>query len=190
MSTCRQIIAIMGFKRSGKDTLADHIVKGYGYKKMSIAEPLKEACKLLFGFSDDQVNTNEKDVPIEHWDNLTSRQILQFFGTEMMQYKLKELMPNMGRLFWMHNLYNRIENNDNDKIVIADLRFKHEFNYLVEKYGRQNVKCIKVWRDSVTNSIKDMHVSEREWLEIESDYSLTNNSSIDDFTKKYDELIQ
>lgn len=178
----------MGFKRSGKDTLADHIVKAYGFKKMSIAEPLKEACKLLFGFTEDQVNSNEKDLPIEQWDNLTSRHILQFFGTEMMQYKLSELIPNMGRLFWMHNLYNRIEQNNYEKVVIADLRFKHEFNFLVEKYGRQNICCIKVLRDSVTNSITDMHVSEREWLEIECDHTFINNSTIDDFTKQYDEI--
>ena len=49
-----RIIAICGAKRSGKDILSKYIVSKYNYKKISFAEPLKNAVKALFNFNDIQ----------------------------------------------------------------------------------------------------------------------------------------
>ncbi len=43
-----QIIAICGYKRSGKDTIAQYLVKKYNYKHHKITHKLKECIKLLF----------------------------------------------------------------------------------------------------------------------------------------------
>jgi len=48
------IIGITGKKRSGKDTVASCLVENYMFVKYSLADPIKEACKDIFGFSNNQ----------------------------------------------------------------------------------------------------------------------------------------
>lgn len=37
-----KVIAISGWKRSGKDTAAEHLIKEYGFKRIAFADPLKD----------------------------------------------------------------------------------------------------------------------------------------------------
>ena len=138
----RNIIAICGLKRCGKDTLADYIVSRYGFEKVKIADPLKEACKQLFGLTDAQVELDEKDVVDDKW-GVAPRQILQFVGTEMFQFKLQELLPDIGRSFWMRQL---LETHKKGCIVISDMRFVHEYEIL--KAAQPDLVVIKIVRDS------------------------------------------
>ena len=100
------IIAICGAKRSGKDVLCKYLTKKYEYKKLYFSEPLKKAVKELFNFTDIQVgideenaNGDEKDNIDERW-GISPRKALQYFGTEIMQYKINELIPNANRGFF------------------------------------------------------------------------------------------
>jgi len=56
------LIGFLAKKRHGKDTSADYLVKKYNYKKLSFAKPIKDACKILFGFTDEQLYGNLKEV--------------------------------------------------------------------------------------------------------------------------------
>jgi hypothetical protein len=100
MSNMPKIIAICGAKRSGKDVLADYLVKKYNYERLAFADPLKLTVKNLFNFDDDQLGigedkgTDKKDIIDERW-GITPRAALQFFGTEIMQEKIQELLPNI-----------------------------------------------------------------------------------------------
>ena len=49
------IIGIAGNAGSGKDTVADHLVKNHGFVKVSLADPLKRICREVFDFSDEQL---------------------------------------------------------------------------------------------------------------------------------------
>lgn len=202
----KYVVGVMGYKRAGKDTVADYLVNRHGFVKMSIASPLKDTCKILFNLSDEELYSDKKDHQLPQWFGLTPRQLLQFFGTEMMQYKLQDIMPQTGRDFWMRNIVNRIENERNDFIVIPDIRFIHEYETLVNKYGRENTLFVSVSRlDKETASeiervdkiqrvervgrverIEDPHVSENEWLEIKPDVSLYNSSTVEDLYKDID----
>jgi hypothetical protein len=100
------IIAICGAKRSGKDVLSKYLVHKYKYRKLYFAEPLKKAVKELFNFSDIQVGIDEgenagceKDTVDDRW-GVSPRQALQFFGTEVLQYKIQELLPTINRYFF------------------------------------------------------------------------------------------
>ena len=126
------IIAICGAKRSGKDVLCKYLTKKYEYKKLYFAEPLKKAVKELFNFTDIQVgideenaNGDEKDNIDERW-GISPRKALQYFGTEIMQYKINELIPNANRGFFADILLSQIV--ENEKYVISDLRFLHEYD--------------------------------------------------------------
>lgn len=49
------IIGISGLSGSGKDTLADMMVKEYDFVKIGIADPMKRICKKIYDFSDEQL---------------------------------------------------------------------------------------------------------------------------------------
>lgn len=176
------IIAICGFKRSGKDTIADGIVKNGMFVKKQIASTLKHVCQLIFQLSNDQVDGNSKDI-IENRYGKTPREILQFFGTEMMQFKLAELLPNSGRRIWIDRLLSDIQHNQH--VVISDLRFMHEFQAIKEKYGSKAI-VIRVINPNIFNS--SSHSSETEWMQIPPDYTIHNDSTIEELNKKIQDV--
>lgn len=49
------IIGISGLAGSGKDTLADFLVREHGYAKLSFADPMKRFCREVFDFSEEQL---------------------------------------------------------------------------------------------------------------------------------------
>jgi hypothetical protein len=182
------IIAICGAKRSGKDVLAKYLINKYKYEKLSFAEPLKKAVKELFNFNDIQVGIdedngmgNEKDIIDERW-GITPRKALQFFGTEIMQYKINELIPNTNRGFFADILVSRII--PNKKYVISDLRFLHEY----EKIKELNIIIIKVIRPSIINQcMYDDHISENEYEKIPC-IDIINKGSIEDYIENFELL--
>jgi dephospho-CoA kinase len=182
------IIAICGAKRSGKDVLAKYLINKYKYEKLSFAEPLKKAVKELFNFNDIQVGIdedngmgNEKDIIDERW-GITPRKALQFFGTEIMQYKMNELIPNTNRGFFADILVSRII--PNKKYVISDLRFLHEY----EKIKELNIIIIKVIRPSIINQcMYDDHISENEYEKIPC-IDIINKGSIEDYIENFELL--
>jgi dephospho-CoA kinase len=190
-----KIIAICGAKRSGKDVLAEHLVKHYKYERVAFADSLKLAVKALFNFDDEQVRTDKKDVVDETW-GITPRSALQFFGTEVMQEKIQELLPDIKRNFFANNLKKYITNaNADTKFVISDLRFLHEYEMLLKipNIRKEDVIIIRVVRptnreasSSVTN---DSHISEREYMKIPYDVVLVNDGTIANYIEKFDKLM-
>lgn len=158
------VIAICGQKRAGKNTAASALREAFpeAYNaEMAFAEPIKRCVSELFGLTDDQVDGGAKETPDPRWEMVTPRRLLQFFGTEMMQFKLQELLPATGRCFWSRCLVERVrahlemknsidnrerihnDNNDNNGdrgqirggVIITDMRFLHEYTALKEAFG-------------------------------------------------------
>jgi hypothetical protein len=194
-----KIIAICGAKRSGKDVLADHLVKNYNYKRIAFADPLKVAVKNLFNFDDDQVGigidtgSNRKDIIDDKW-GITPRAALQFFGTEIMQEKIQELLPNINKNFFTNTLKNHIENAEEDqKFVISDLRFIHEYEMLanIQNIQHKDKVIVRVIRP-YNNRIRDEnpHISEIEYTNIPYDIIMINNGTIDEYISRFEKLIR
>jgi hypothetical protein len=172
MTNVPKLIAICGYKRSGKDTLAEYIRMKHGHKHVKIAEKLKAVVKTVFGFTDDQVESDTKEQVDPRW-GITPRQAMQFIGTEVFQYKVQELLPDIQRALWIKGLIAEHLNTPNPPpIVISDLRFLHEYEEL-KPYGvfviRINRPCCKQY------AMLDMHASEREFLDIPFDMEVNNN---------------
>jgi hypothetical protein len=191
------IIAICGAKRSGKDVLAKHLVATRGFKKLSFAEPLKKAVKELFNFNDIQVGIdeenavgNEKEIIDERW-GISPRKALQFFGTEIMQHSINELIPNTNRGFLADILLSRISGNSCDSYVISDMRFLHEYNKL-KSLTKARDACslivVKISRPAVNISEvkRDTHISENEYIDIPYDVEIINDGAISDLTDLFD----
>lgn len=194
------IIAICGAKRSGKDVLAKHLVATRGFNKLSFAEPLKKAVRELFNFNDIQVGIDEenavgdeKDIIDERW-GISPRKALQFFGTEIMQHAIDELVPNTNRGFLADILLSRISGNSRDSYVISDMRFLHEYNKL-KSLTKARDACslivVKISRPSIniaegTGGTRDTHISENEYIDIPYDVEIINDGAISDLTDLFD----
>lgn len=186
---CRlpRIIAICGAKRSGKDTIADVLVTSYGYKKIKIAEHLKSMLQVVFGFSEDQLESNKKDEVDPIW-GVTPRVLMQYMGTDIMQYDIQNIIPNIGRTIWIKRVVDTyIEKNKHQKYVISDLRFVHEYDALL-KY---NAYIIQVRRNKNKDIITDnLHSSEIEYRNIPANIILDNTGDITDINLKIKMVIE
>lgn len=188
MSLSPTIIAVCGLKQSGKDTVAKYICKNYSYVHKKIAEPLKTMCQYLFDMTNDQLEDHKlKETVDDRW-GVTPRQIMQFMGTEVMQFKLSELLPHLDRTFWIQKFINSMRDVKEHNIVISDLRFVHEHEQLKHAYGK-SVFVIMVERP-LSNDIKDMHSSEQELKQLKPDFTITNDSSLEELYKKVDVIIK
>lgn len=172
------IIGIIGKKRSGKDTVADYINLNYEYEKKKFAGPMKEAIKILFNFTDDQLETDLKDEIDPYW-GVSPRIIMQSMGTEYLQYELSKIIPSLGNNFAVKRMFL----NPCDNIVISDVRFIHEANEIKNRGGY----LIKIIRN--TNLI-DTHISETGIDSLPYDKLIDNNGTLDELNDKIDNIMK
>jgi hypothetical protein len=180
-------IGLLGRANSGKDTLADYLVKDKEFVKYNFATPVKEIARNMFNLSDEQLNGNLKEVIDERW-GLSPRVMFQRIGTEFGQYKIYDLFPELkdkipSRGLWLKLFEDFLEENKDKNIVIADVRFNHE----VSAIKRHNFNIIKINRD---NDLNDSHISENEIKLIKNvDYEINNNSTKEDLFTQYNDFI-
>lgn len=173
------LIAIHGFKQSGKDTLADLLVDEFGYTKVAFADRLKEAIHHIFGidrkllFGDDQDKQQLSPVRWEdllhirktetdHPTHLSIRELLQVFATEICRDKIPSI--------W----YRYLPIPPNAKVVISDCRFRNEAEFLKER----RATLIKVNRMNVHST---NHESERGLPDEMMDHILSNDRDLHSF---------
>jgi len=156
------IIGFIGKKRSGKDTCADHICNNYKFTKYNFAHPLKEGVKAFFGWTDEHVYGNLKDIVDPKW-GISPRQAMQVIGTQLMQFDLGKYLPafekKIGRAIWVtrfEHFYKEYQkkNSRNLNICLADVRFQHEVDVIKKLDG----SLIKIVRPAIKS--KDKHESE------------------------------
>jgi hypothetical protein len=135
----------------------------------------------MFGWSPKHMEDDEKDHVDEKW-GISPRDAMKFIGTEMMQYKIQELLPEIGRNFWIKQLINKI--NVGENIIISDLRFVHEFLMIKEHFP--NAVIVKVMKQTAGHL--DLHSSEVEWKDIVEDVLIDNNGSMEDLRAQVDRI--
>ncbi len=180
------VIAICGARRAGKDTVASVLEKSYGYRPMKFARYLKDMIKAGFGLSDQDVEGHAKDA-IHPIYNVTPRAIMQYIGTDVMQYGLQTLIPEIRRDFWARRLIIDLRSHmskggDETNFVISDLRFMHEYEALKQAAMDDGFQfhVIKVCRQVLPADAclaEDSHISEREWENIPHAHCFNNNST-------------
>ena len=178
------IIIVCGYKRSGKDTVADYLVKNKNFIKIRVAEKLKQIVKILFDFTENQIE-NDKDIIDERW-GMTPRKILQFFGTDILQYSIAKLDKKFYKNFQIKSLLNTLDITKN--YVCCDVRFMHEYNEIKIFCEQNNIilKSIRIEREQINQN--DIHISETEYKEIPVDFIIQNNSSINNLYDLIEQL--
>ena len=178
-----EYIGLLGKKGSGKDTLADYLVNTKGFVKYSFAKPIKDIAKILFNLSEEQLYGNSKETIDNRW-GISPRVIFQRLGTEFGQDLIYKLFPELkikDKHLWLRLFNIFLEKNKDKNIVIADVRFVHEINYL----KKLNFNIIKIYRK---DSLMDNHVSEKQ-NDLYYDYLIENNDSKEALFNKYEDFI-
>lgn len=181
------ILGLCARKQNGKDTMADYLCQKYKFIKLTFATPLKEACKLLFGFTEEQINGDKKEVIDTRW-GVSPRTVLQFIGTDLFRKQMKTIIPGIEDNFWVICLKNNIEqilkNYPNARIVISDVRFPNEAKIIQQLKGQ----TVKIIRSSINNT-SDQHASEKMTDNIKCDFIIENNGTKDQFYEKIDKFV-
>lgn len=109
----RVIVALSGWAKSGKDTLANHLIDKKKAKKISFAEPLKARVSDDFNLSSDYMHNQDKkevplyDIPVEPKDQ---------FSLMIAKYLVKEFRSWTGQIAetWF---YGQTESSDEKKFL-------------------------------------------------------------------------
>lgn len=182
-----KLIGIIGKKRCGKDTIAEHLINKEGFQRYSFADPLKKGAMAMFGFTDAQMwgSTEDKETIDPRW-GISPRRMLQLMGTELFQYDIQKHLNKgefpIGREVWVHRFkmwYQEMkEVNPDLKVVIADVRFIHEVNAIREIGG-------EIWRVERPSIVSiDGHASEKEQESVVPDKTLINDGNLWELYKK------
>lgn len=177
------IIGLSGYARSGKDTVADHLVEIHGFKKIAFAKLLKDSIYILNPIVSsvphsydtviryqDVVDHLGLDKAKEQYPEV--RRLLQIFGTEVG----RELL---GQNIWVDTAMNLIKDSE-DNWVFTDVRFANEFEAIKSVGGN-------VWRVE-RESVKPVnaHSSETALDDYLFDYTFYNNKTIKNLQESVD----
>lgn len=195
-----QIIGIHGLINVGKDTIADYIVKKYKYEKAGFADPLKYVCAELF--LDNPGNFfHYKEEVMPFW-GITRRAALQFVGKELVRDHLWELPGYLSGVkvndkgdaeqsHWIRVMEKRILDSGINRLVINDLRFQNEADWVIENGGylvvvkREVAAVDKV--GGLTNHSSESGISTLQYPE--RSYLCNNNGTIHQLYEQVDSIM-
>lgn len=175
------MIGLVGKKGAGKDTLADYMVNHDGFRKLAFANSLKMICQKLFLLTDEQLNDAILKERIDSRWGYSPRQLLQKVGTDWCR-------DEIGQDFWIRRMKEEINDGTKDKVVITDVRFENEYEFVKENGG------VIILIDGRTNDVTEtaQHISEHFVLKVMEkhlyDYRITNDATREDLFHQWDDI--
>jgi len=209
----KMIVSLSGLIGAGKDTVADYLVTLHRFRRESFANTLKDAVAAVFGW--DRIMLEGRTESAREWreevdtwwserlnmPHLTPRWVLQYWGTDVCRRTFHDDI-------WVASLENKLRNSK-DNIVISDCRFPNEIR-AIRQAGGIVVRVIRgpepKWYDDAVayNRGPDgnprwsvakiqlgklkVHASEYSWAGTKFDYTLDNNSTLDNLYQQVKEL--
>ena len=164
-----KLIGLHGRAGSGKDTAKLGLKD---YYPLAFATPLKEAAKMLYCLTDEQLYGHLKEEVDPRWGK-SPRQIFQELGDHCRR--------DNPRFFSIH-MRSRIENAEKQgikKIVITDVRYDNEAKLIEELHG----KVIEIKRNKTTTKLS-AHSSEQRISDRYIKHTVENNGTIEQLCEK------
>lgn len=176
------LIGIAGKARTGKDTIAEHLVSNHKYHQYAFAAPIKVACKAMFGWNEQHTDGDLKEV-VDPDFGISPRAAMQKLGTE---FGREMVNPNM----WTtraNKEFDRLLHNEFMKgyfngMVVSDVRFENEADWVRERGGT----IIHVTRSKAI-AVRE-HKSEQGIAPKDGDVIITNDNTLDDLYWQVDKL--
>ena len=176
------IIAICGHKFSGKSTVARLLGNATGYEVISFADKLKDITCVLSGctredledydFKETQLVPDYLRTYCLNAEKPTFRAFLQHFGSEVMR--------GVNDNIWIDCTLSNCKKD----VIISDCRFPNEAKAVKARGGI----VIKVVRPSVVS--EDSHQSETLIDEIDADYTIWNDTTLENLVANVDSLVR
>ena len=166
------IVGLCGRSRVGKDTIASILMEKYPtYTLHRLAQPVKDTVKTLYDFTQDQVETDEKEK-MTHW-GITPRQAMVWVTETMMQ--------RHGNDFFSRKLFDAYDNGVfGSNIIIPDIRYAHDL-YEIRKRGGIVIKVVR-------SGMPD-HQFEAAVDQLEGDVLIDNNGTLVELQKKVEDVF-
>ena len=214
------LIALCGFANSGKDTFSNHLVNNYDFAKFSFASATKDVISNIFGWErnllegDTIESRNFRETIDLYWsnklsiENFTPRKALQLIGTDLFRKHFNcEIWVNIIE----KKIIDLLKTNPLKNIIVSDCRFSNEITML----KNLGAKLIHIYRnlpiffnkykeeisDNINNekkneennnyiSISNLHLSEKEWIKENFDYSIENKFDLIQFKYEINSFIE
>lgn len=206
------IVGISGLIGSGKNTVAEHLTDNYGFRKDSFAASLKDACSVIFGWDRTLLEGETKESrewreQVDPWwseklgiENFSPRLALQLVGTDALRNHFNEGM-------WFLTVENRIRKNPDQHVVISDVRFPNEVDF-IRKQGGVLIKVSRgqepVWYETarlansgnkiaqevMLQTYPTAHFSEWAWIGQKYDYTIINDGSVTDLQSQVAKILE
>jgi hypothetical protein len=181
------LVIFVGKIGSGKSAAAN-ILKKYSFEEETFAEPIKQFL-LNIGFRyEDVYGSQEEKLKVNKFWNVSGREFMQKFATDIMRNKLQTVLPLLdlgGSTIWVRAMEKKIQDNPDKNIVIGDGRFLDEI-MLVKKYGGIVIKIIRPSNNDKNNYI---HESESYFDSIVPDYEIINDGTFEDLENKIKSIL-
>ena len=156
----KTIIGLAGLKGHGKTTIAHELViTTNGSTMISFADPLR-AFATACGF--DMNRKEDLDGTLGNW---SPRAFMPLAGTEFGRNIL-------GEDFWIQSLESRLDQSRAHTVIIHDVRFKNERDWIRSKGGQ----IVWIHRPGVTKAY-DKHVSENAMASSDCDFDVINDQA-------------
>lgn len=202
------VIGISGPIKSGKSEAAQFIKKKLeNVHVLSFAYPLKNVIQELFYLESEQLHDHTLKEIKDPNLGVAPRKLMQFFGTEIFRNKnlLRSLysstqlqeheypifLQQNSESFWIWHLQQKIqsiiEKNVNSIIVIEDVRYEDEYQFLKNTF---NAKFIYIKNQD--QMLTQNHSSEQNhlFLQNNADFFIQNNSTLDLYHQQLATILQ
>lgn len=175
------LIGICGKKGSGKDTAGAALIS-QGYHQIAFAGALKAMLASLYKYmsidpetAEKMINGDLKEMPVSELGGKSTRYAMQTLGTEWGRMCVdKDIWINIA-------IQKAIQFG---KAVITDVRFCNEARAIQDAGGI----VVRIYRKA--NDIEDYHVSEIELDNVEPDFTIYNDLTLDVLRKKIQAIAQ
>ncbi len=171
-----KLIAVAGLARSGKDTIGQYLVQSYGFTRVGFADPIKHYIHVLNPYLADgrRIKDVVDETGIEAAKEIEEvRRLYQVFGTDVGR--------DIDNNIWLNLCRRKIKRLD--KVVITDLRFSNESEFVRNQGGI----VIYVERPSAVR-IND-HASENGLCSEFYDHLILNDGNLAQLYFKIDQLF-
>ena len=168
------LVFIKGPKGHGKSTAAQALIAD-GWTSISFAAPLKAACALIFGLTEEEMEDAViKETPLTRWPYLSPRRIMQHVGTDLFRNWLDET--------WIR-AFDRAKREAfaaGRNVVCPDLRFPNEAEYANARvdFAQDNGLIVEVVNPAKAQG-QDGHASEALAAGIAPHVRITNDGTVD-----------
>lgn len=196
-----KLVALCGFKGSGKDWIATNINKYYNYQIYRFSQPIKNTLISMFNinqeylegknFESREIKEDKKGILYDIFEKeISIRDAMIFIGEGLKDY--------FGQDVWVRVIDYNLKKEKPSKVVIPDLRLKEEYNWVRKNNGKviRVTKNIPYWyEDARLASLGNIESLERmnklgisrteyEWLSFDFDHEITFDSTLEELENK------